>query len=108
MDASDDAMISALKAHELDALELTPFERTIADVTPEGDARTKGFTWMQTISGFWGVMAYLIGAFIAMAGLGILACPFLPAAITTLIYMLRPEVRAAFATYNDRMAQWTA
>ncbi|MDB5747499.1 MAG: transporter, partial [Massilia sp.] len=24
----------------------------------------RGYTWMQTISGFWGVMAYLIGAFI--------------------------------------------
>lgn len=41
-----------------------PARSIIADVTPEGDARTKGFTWMQTISGFFGVMAYLIGAFI--------------------------------------------
>lgn len=41
-----------------------PTRAIIADVTPDGDARTRGFTWMQTISGFWGVMAYLIGAFI--------------------------------------------
>jgi maltose/moltooligosaccharide transporter len=41
-----------------------PTRSLIADVTPDGDARTKGYTWMQTISGFWGVMAYLIGAFI--------------------------------------------
>lgn len=41
-----------------------PTRSLIADVTPEGDARTRGFTWMQTISGFFGVMAYLIGAFI--------------------------------------------
>ncbi len=41
-----------------------PTRALIADVTPEGEARTRGFTWMQTISGFWGVMAYLIGAFI--------------------------------------------
>ncbi len=34
----------------------------IADVTPEGEARTKGYTWMQTISGFFGVLAYVIGA----------------------------------------------
>lgn len=40
-----------------------PARSIIADVTPEGDARTKGFTWMQTISGFFGVLAYLIGAF---------------------------------------------
>lgn len=42
-----------------------PARSIIADVTPEGDARTKGFTWMQTISGFFGVLAYLIGAFIS-------------------------------------------
>ena len=41
-----------------------PTRSLIADVTPEGDARTRGFTWMQTISGFFGVLAYLIGAFI--------------------------------------------
>jgi maltose/moltooligosaccharide transporter len=41
-----------------------PTRALIADVTPDGAARTRGFTWMQTISGFWGVMAYLIGAFI--------------------------------------------
>jgi maltose/moltooligosaccharide transporter len=41
-----------------------PTRSIIADVTPEGEARTRGYTWMQTISGFWGVMAYLIGAFI--------------------------------------------
>jgi MFS family permease len=41
-----------------------PTRSIIADVTPDGEARTRGYTWMQTISGFWGVMAYLIGAFI--------------------------------------------
>ena len=41
-----------------------PARSIIADVTPEGPLRTKGFTWMQTISGFFGVTAYLISAFI--------------------------------------------
>jgi maltose/moltooligosaccharide transporter len=41
-----------------------PTRSLIADVTPDGEARTRGYTWMQTISGFWGVIAYLIGAFI--------------------------------------------
>jgi maltose/moltooligosaccharide transporter len=45
-------------------LGFNPTRSLIADVTPDGAARTRGFTWMQTISGFWGVMAYLIGAFI--------------------------------------------
>lgn len=42
-----------------------PTRSVIADVTPAGDQRTKGYTWMQTISGFFGVLAYLIGAFIS-------------------------------------------
>jgi maltose/moltooligosaccharide transporter len=39
-----------------------PTRSVIADVTPEGAPRTKGYTWMQTISGFFGVLAYVIGA----------------------------------------------
>lgn len=39
-----------------------PTRSIIADVTPEGVERTKGYTWMQTISGTFGVMAYVIGA----------------------------------------------
>ncbi|MEL6864520.1 MAG: MFS transporter [Bacteroidota bacterium] len=37
-----------------------PTRSIIADITPEGQARTKGYTWMQTISGTFGVMAYAI------------------------------------------------
>jgi maltose/moltooligosaccharide transporter len=39
-----------------------PTRSIIADLTPEGEERTKGFTWMQTISGMFGVLAYVIGA----------------------------------------------
>lgn len=39
-----------------------PTRSVIADVTPEGEKRTLGYTWMQTISGMFGVMAYAIGA----------------------------------------------
>ena len=39
-----------------------PTRSVIADVTPEGESRTKGYTWMQTISGTFGMMAYVIGA----------------------------------------------
>lgn len=39
-----------------------PTRSIIADVTPEGKQRTKGYTWMQTISGSFGVLAYGIGA----------------------------------------------
>lgn len=43
-------------------ISFNPTRSIIADVTPDGIPRTKGYTWMQTISGFWGVMAYAIGA----------------------------------------------
>ena len=39
-----------------------PTRSVIADVTPEGTTRTKGYTWMQTISGTFGVLAYAVGA----------------------------------------------
>jgi maltose/moltooligosaccharide transporter len=39
-----------------------PTRSIIADVTPEGRPRTRGYTWMQTISGTFGVLAYAIGA----------------------------------------------
>ena len=37
-----------------------PTRAIIADVTPEGKIRTGGYTWMQTVSGTFGVGAYLI------------------------------------------------
>lgn len=45
-------------------ISFNPTRSIIADVTPEGQIRTKGYTWLQTVSGFFGVIAYLIGAFI--------------------------------------------
>lgn len=43
-------------------ISFNPTRSIIADVTPEGNPRTKGYTWMQTISGFFGVAAYAVGA----------------------------------------------
>jgi predicted component of type VI protein secretion system len=51
--------------------------------------------------GLWSQSPWARPFQIAMAALGILACPFLPASVTTLIYMLRPEVRAAFQGKRD-------
>jgi maltose/moltooligosaccharide transporter len=39
-----------------------PTRAIIADTTPDGPLRTRGYTWMQTISGMFGVMAYAISA----------------------------------------------
>lgn len=43
-------------------ISFNPTRSIIADVTPEGQERTKGYTWMQTVSGSFGVLAYVIGA----------------------------------------------
>ncbi len=43
-------------------ISFNPTRSLIADVTPDGVPRTKGYTWMQTISGSFGVLAYAIGA----------------------------------------------
>lgn len=43
-------------------ISFNPTRSIIADVTPEGTERTKGYAWMQTISGSFGVLAYVIGA----------------------------------------------
>jgi MFS family permease len=43
-------------------ISFNPTRSIIADVTPEGNERTKGYTWMQTVSGTFGVLAYVIGA----------------------------------------------
>lgn len=56
------AMVIALTLDLSINVSFNPTRSIIADVTPEGDERTKGYTWMQTISGTFGVLAYAIGA----------------------------------------------
>jgi maltose/moltooligosaccharide transporter len=56
------AIVVALTLDLAINISFNPTRSIIADVTPEGNPRTKGYTWMQTISGFFGVLAYLIGA----------------------------------------------
>ena len=69
-----------------------PTRSIIADVTPEGVARTKGYTWMQTISGSFAVIAYAIGAifgnyFLIYSGV-ILVLAF---SIIPMIFIKEPE-----------------
>lgn len=56
------AMIVALTLDLSINVSFNPTRSIIADVTTEGYQRTKGYTWMQTISGSFGVLAYAIGA----------------------------------------------
>jgi maltose/moltooligosaccharide transporter len=44
-------------------ISFNPTRSIIADVTPKGNERTKGFAWMQTVSGSFGVLAYFVGFF---------------------------------------------
>ncbi|MEI6901031.1 MAG: MFS transporter, partial [Bacteroidota bacterium] len=45
-------------------ISFNPTRSIIADVTPDGNPRTKGYTWMQSISNLMGSGAYLMGALI--------------------------------------------
>ncbi len=56
------ALIVALTLDLAINVSFNPTRAIIADVTPEGIERTRGYTWMQTISGSFGVLAYAIGA----------------------------------------------
>ncbi len=57
------AIIVALTLDLSINISFNPTRSIIADVTPEGERRTKGYTWMQTVSGMFGVLAYAIGAY---------------------------------------------
>jgi MFS family permease len=56
------ALLVALTLDLAINVSFNPTRAIIADVTPQGIERTRGYTWMQTISGSFGVMAYAIGA----------------------------------------------
>ena len=45
-------------------ISFNPTRAIIADVTPHGSPRTKGYTWMQSISNLFGSLAYLTGAIV--------------------------------------------
>ena len=86
-----------------------PTRSLIADVTPDGDARTRGYTWMQTISGFWGVMAYLIGAFIdnyTLISVGVLLILVFSILPVLLIEEPRELAPAADATVAATATDW--
>jgi len=55
------ALIVALTFDLSINISFNPTRSIIADVTPDGIPRTKGYTWMQTISGFFGVLSGVIG-----------------------------------------------
>lgn len=73
-----------------------PTRSLIADLTPAGAARTQGYTIMQTVSGFFGVLAYLIGALAGNLTLIYLAIFLVPAfTIIPVFFLQEPRVLAS-------------
>ncbi len=93
-------------------ISFNPTRSIIADLTPEGDARTKGYTWMQTISGFWGVMAYLVGAtfgnetLISLGAFVVLAFSVVPMFFIKEQRELAPTADNAVGTVETTRADW--
>jgi maltose/moltooligosaccharide transporter len=57
------AVLAALVADLSTNVTFNPARSLVADLTPEGPARVRGYAWMQTISGLLGISAYLISIF---------------------------------------------
>jgi maltose/moltooligosaccharide transporter len=79
-------------------ISFNPTRSIIADVTPDGQPRTKGYTWMQSISNLFGSGAYLMGAlignyFLIYAGVVIV----LLFSIGPLLFIEEPRVLAVSA-----------
>lgn len=93
-------------------ISFNPTRSIIADVTPEGAARTRGYTWMQTISGFFGVLAYVIGAaagnfMLIYAGVGlVLAFSLIPVFFIEEPRELAGVASAGEGTPSVRRTQW--
>lgn len=57
------AVLVALVADLSTNVTFNPARSLVADLTPEGPARVRGYAWMQTVSGVLGISAYLISIF---------------------------------------------
>ena len=70
-----------------------PARAIIADVTPPGTERTKGFSWMQVVSGTFGIAAYFVSvAFGNMALIYVAAVVVLLFSIIPVLFVKEPRV----------------
>jgi MFS family permease len=107
------AIVVALTLDLAINISFNPTRSIIADVTPDGVPRTKGYTWMQTISGFWGVMAYAIGAIfgnyflIYLGAVIVLAFSFIPPFfIKESKALTNPEKETVVTEKKIKVTQW--
>ncbi|WP_428509720.1 MFS transporter [Roseateles sp.] len=54
------AVVVALLCDLSTNVTFNPARSLVADLTPEGPDRVRGYSWMQTVSGFFGISAYMI------------------------------------------------
>jgi maltose/moltooligosaccharide transporter len=108
------AIVVALTLDLAINISFNPTRSIIADVTPDGVPRTKGYTWMQTISGFWGVMAYAIGAIfgnyflIYFGAIIVLAFSFIPPFfIKESKALTNPEKETVVTEKKSKVTQWS-
>lgn len=57
-------MIVVLASDLATNVTFNPARSLVADLTPEGPHRVRGYTWMQMVSGVLGISAYLISIFL--------------------------------------------
>ena len=107
------AIVVALTLDLAINISFNPTRSIIADVTPDGVPRTKGYTWMQTISGFWGVMAYAIGAIfgnyflIYLGAIIVVAFSFIPPFfIQESKSLTNPKEETAILDKKTKVTQW--
>ena len=107
------AIVVALTLDLAINISFNPTRSIIADVTPDGVPRTKGYTWMQTISGFWGVMAYAIGAIfgnyflIYLGAIIVLAFSIIPTFfIKESKALTNPEKETIITEKKSKVTQW--
>ena len=58
------AVVVALLADLATNVTFNPARSLVADLTPEGPHRVRGYAWMQTVSGVLGISSYLISIFL--------------------------------------------
>jgi maltose/moltooligosaccharide transporter len=102
------AIVVALTLDLAINVSFNPTRSIIADVTPEGRARTKGYTWMQTVSGTFGVLAYLVGAlldnFILIYGGAVLVLLF---SVIPPFFIREPKVLGRYGEDEEGTADLT-
>jgi Na+/melibiose symporter-like transporter len=80
-----------------------PARAIIADVTPQGSERTKGFSWMQVVSGTFGIGAYFVSmSFGNMALIYVAAILVFLFSLVPVLFVQEPRVlQSAETTVNQ-------